>query len=135
MDITEDSGSKQAFDSIIRAWEYEQRLRSLDRYDLNFEMAISRKKGRITENLGRIFIEMATRLMNRYKLSEDVKKDGINNCVLMACRYWDKFDPERADDAWPFMVQIMKSSFAGFYRKEDEYKRHIEIDPNLTISI
>jgi len=120
---------------LIEQWEYEQRMKSLDRYSLNFEMAMSRKKGRMTEKLGDILIDLSTRIISRYKISEDLKQDAINNGALKACMYWDRFNPERADDAWPYMIQIIKSSFAGFYKKEYDYKAKIEIDPTLTIPV
>lgn len=93
------------------------------------ELVKSIKAGEFTENLEIRVIGMISRFFDKYPYKNQewyhpdheflFKKNALEACKKHSL----KFNPERSDNAFAYIVQIIKSDFAGTYLKiVKEYK-------------
>lgn len=91
---------------------------------LKKELAISVEQGENTEKLIELYNKLATFISNsdRYKfIDNDLKVLAIGHAIQTCIKHGIKFNPEKSDDAYAYMTQIMRGSFAGTMLKN--YKK------------
>ena len=104
--------------------------------EIKTELVKSIQEGEFTKELENSCTEMISKLFNKYpyKLQEWYRSEHefvFKNHALEVCKkHALKFSPDRGDNAFAYIVQIIKSDFAGTtvkLRKEYERSRTQQI--------
>jgi hypothetical protein len=99
--------------------------------DLLIEVALSKVAGQLTDKLA----HMLTMLCKRYATKGNYVGYTYNDdmqayAMMMICRTWHKFDPEKSNNPFAFYTQCIKHSFIQFLNQE---KRQRDIRDELLI--
>lgn len=83
------------------------------------------KKPRLSDEIGKAFMQIATGLSNRnnfngYSFKEDMIGDAIENCVMAAAN----FDPAKSKNPFAYFTQI---SWYAFLRRIQKEKKNLHI--------
>ena len=127
MDITEDSGSKQASE-FINKWEREQHAMSIGGVTngkLYKEIIVCQNQGVISELLGEMFMSISKRMVDRMNLPEEHKDDSISNGAVQACNYYQKFDPSKTTNALAYIIQVIKQGHVQYIHAEQRARGRI----------
>jgi len=123
--------------TLIDQWEFHQLISSLDSINshLFFEMRESKKKNKMTENLGKIFIDLSRKIASKYKIVDDFNREEIIfEGAYDACMHWHRFDIDKSYNALMYMTQIIKSGHAKYWCRESRASRAKEsIDVTYSI--
>jgi len=97
--------------------------------NLRVEFAASMNQGRLTENLGRMFILLVDRIANNYNFRgytwlEEMKGEAL----LILCSYWDRYNPEKSSNIFAYYSQIV---YSGFIRTIKKWNRQTDIKDQI----
>lgn len=98
--------------------------------ELWYEVVVSKKNGRMTDKLA----VMLTDMVDRYGRSPNYKSFSYNEdmcayAMMMLCRTWSKFDPDRFTNAFAYYTTCIKGAFCHFIskeRKEQQIKEELQ---------
>jgi DNA-directed RNA polymerase specialized sigma24 family protein len=108
--------------------------------DLLREIELSHKQNRMTEELGKMIIELTKRYAkhpkysNIYSHEEDMKAFAIMTVV----KVWRSFDPEKSNNPFAYFTQILRHAFYQFgnsEKKQQDTKLALKKDLGLNPSI
>jgi DNA-directed RNA polymerase specialized sigma subunit len=81
--------------------------------DLREEVIRCKEAGEISPELTQMFILLANKIANKfYYIDRRDREDNIQNALLELCSKYDKFNPEKSDNAFAYMTQVAKNGFA-----------------------
>jgi len=85
--------------------------------ELREELIISKEKGELSREAINMFILMANRfsLKFQYIYAED-KKDCVSFAIMDCYLYWRGYNPEKSDNAFAYITQIVKNGFFKGWR-------------------
>ena len=99
-------------------------------YVTNVSMGIEidkfRETGKMSEELGKMFITIATNYANKGNFAGYTwKRDMINDAVYTCVRYAHNFDPDRQKVPNPFayFTQICYHSFLNYIKKQNKHSK------------
>ena len=89
----------------------------------------NRKKPEVTNYIGECFLKIANHLSYRpnfinYTFRDDMISDGIENCL----QYMDNFNPDKSNNPYPYLTQII---YYAFIRRIQKEKKQIQIKSKL----
>ena len=86
--------------------------------DLLKEVILCKAQGKLTDTAVQMFIMLAKKTSERlkYKNPKD-REDCISSALEDLLRYWDRFDPNKSNNAFAFYTQITKNGFAKGWKK------------------
>jgi DNA-directed RNA polymerase specialized sigma subunit len=86
--------------------------------DLMQAIIESKNKGVLTSDTIRMFNLMIQGISKKmaYKDPED-KEDCMAFAMEDLCKYWDRFNPDKSDNAFSYFTQIAKNGFAKGWKK------------------
>lgn len=108
--------------------------------DLLREIELSHKQNRMTEELGKMSIELCKRYAkhpqyaNIYSHEEDMKAFGIMTLV----KVWRSFNPEKSNNPFAYFTQILRHAFYQYgnsEKKQQDTKIAVKKDLGLNPSI
>ena len=99
--------------------------------------ANNKEKPKIPEYIGKCMLMIATRLSHKpnfinYSYREEMISDGIENCVS----YIDNFDPEKSNNPFAYLTQIIYFAFLRRIMKEKKqlYVKHKSLENSLIMN-
>lgn len=97
----------------------------LNNRDMMEEVRKSKAQGRLTENLGKMFILLCRRYATRpnligYSYNEDMQSAAILNL----CRTWASFNEEKSNNPFAYYTQCIKNSF-NYYLNNEKRERQV----------
>jgi DNA-directed RNA polymerase specialized sigma24 family protein len=108
--------------------------------DLLREIELSHKQDRMTEELGKMVIELCKRYAkhpqysNIYSHEEDMKAFAIMTVV----KVWRSFNPEKSNNPFAYFTQILRHAFYQFGNSEKKQqdtkialKKDLGLDPSI----
>lgn len=103
----------------------------LNNRDLLAEVLKSKEQDKMTDKLA----HMLTMLCNRYATKPNYVNYTYNDdmrgyAMMMICRTWFKFNPEKSDNPFAFYTQCIKHSFIQFLNQE---KRQRDIRDEILV--
>jgi len=95
-------------------------------YVKNKDMLIELKKfkdtGKIGEELGKMFILIASNLSNKNNFSGYTWKDEmVSEAVLTCIKYCKNFDPDKSDNPFAYFTKYCYNSFIGYIKKQNRH--------------
>ena len=104
----------------------------INNHDLLIEVALSKEQGQMTEKLAKMLTMLCTRYGTRgnyvgYSYNDDMQAYAM----MMVCRTWHKFNPEKSNNPFAFYTQCIKHSFIQFLNQE---KRQRDIRDEMLIN-
>lgn len=95
--------------------------------DLLIEIEKSKANKKITDNLGRMFIWIATRYGKRINyVNRSYVDDMIELAILKMVEGYARFDPEKSDNPFAYLHTIAGCAFANYISKEHRQKEIAE---------
>ena len=86
--------------------------------DLVNEIIKSKEHNELTPAAVEMFILIATESNKKLKYKNPMdREDCISAALEDLLRYWDRFDPERSNNAFAYYSQMAKHGFAKGYKK------------------
>jgi len=86
--------------------------------DLRAELIKSKGLDKLTPEALDMFILMANKFSNSLTyIYEEDKKDCISFAIMDCFMYWRGYNPEKSDNAFAYVTQIIKNGFAKGWRK------------------
>ena len=78
----------------------------------------SKEKGELTPQALNMLLMMIDKISNifKYKMEED-REDCMAFAMEDVIRYWNRFNPEKSNNAFAFYTQMIKNGFAKGWRK------------------
>lgn len=109
-------------------------LMKIDNLELVDEIAKSKAKGRITDRLGELLMEMVesfatTPRFREYSIIEDMKGEAL--VVLVA--NITKFDPNKSSNAFSFATKTIENSFKHTIKMEK--KKHWDLEDKIKANL
>lgn len=95
--------------------------------DLLPEIISYKDTGKITEELGRMILQIATNYSNKGSFASYTwKEDMVGDAVLTCFKYMHNFDPSKSDKPNPFayFTTVIHNAFINYIKKQN---RHSEI--------
>lgn len=97
--------------------------------DMLEEFKQYKNTGTISENLGKMFIDIASNMSNRWNfIGYTWKQDMINEAVLTCVKYSKNFNPEKSNNPYGYVSRICYNAFKEYIKKQ---KRHGNIKETL----
>ncbi len=94
----------------------------LNNANLLNELIGFKKSGKYSENLGSMFLQVATNLSNKSNFIGYTWKDEmISEAVLTCIKYSKNFNPEKSSNAFAYITQICYNSFKGYIKKQNKH--------------
>jgi DNA-directed RNA polymerase specialized sigma subunit len=86
--------------------------------DLLLEFKASKEKGSLNPEIVRMFYLIIDGISKKMSYKDPADKE---DCMAFAmedlCKYWDRFKPEKSDNAFSYFTQIAKNGFAKGWKK------------------
>jgi DNA-directed RNA polymerase specialized sigma subunit len=86
--------------------------------DLLAEFKASKEKGSLNPEIVRMFYLIIDGISKKMSYKDPADKE---DCMAFAmedlCKYWDRFKPEKSDNAFSYFTQIAKNGFAKGWKK------------------
>ena len=104
--------------------------------ELTYELILSLGKGKLTRKAENLLIKLVDNLSNKFfYYNEDDAKDCLSEAYYGVFKGWKSFDPEKYENAFPFMTEIAKRSFArGFAMLQGKNLNSGIIPKNVSIN-
>lgn len=85
---------------------------------LYLEIIASKEKGELTPDALKMLDKMVKEISKvfKYKMEED-KEDCQAFAMEDVIKYWNRFNPEKSNNAFAFYTQMIKNGFAKGWRK------------------
>jgi DNA-directed RNA polymerase specialized sigma subunit len=86
--------------------------------ELYLQIIASKEKGALTPEALKMLDRMIKEISKvfKYKMEED-KEDCQAFAMEDVIRYWNRFDPEKSNNAFAFYTQMIKNGFAKGWRR------------------
>ena len=85
--------------------------------DLRAELIKSKAQGELTKEALDMFIIMSKRFADKLTyVYEDDKKDCIAGSIMDCFKYWRGYNPEKSDNAFAYITQIIKNGNTKQFR-------------------
>lgn len=96
--------------------------------ELYDEILISKQNGELTPNALRMLDKMVKEISKifKYKIEED-REDCQAFAMEDVIRYWDRFNPEKSNNAFAFYTQLIKNGSAKGWRRLYPIKSSLKI--------
>lgn len=95
----------------------------LNNPDMLREIKASLEKGDMTNELVNMLMKLTERYGNHPKYCNYTYNDDMKAyALLMLCRTWHKFNPERSDNPFAFFTQCIKHSFFQYLNREKKQR-------------
>lgn len=95
------------------------------------EVIVCQATGKITEELGYMFLHMAKKLKRKFKHRDEDIDDVINHAILDALNSINKYDKDISDNVFAYFTQVIKTGIVRGYnklhKKVDVYRFEVEI--------
>jgi len=86
--------------------------------DLREALIESKAKNKLSKEALDMFILMANKFSTNFKyIYPEDKEDCISFAVMDCYLYWRGYDPEKSQNAFAYITQIIKNGFAKGWRK------------------
>ena len=86
--------------------------------DLLQEFKLSKEKGELNPEIVNMFYLIIDGISKRMSYKDPSDKE---DCMAVAmedlCKYWDRFNPDKSDNAFSYFTQIAKNGFAKGWKK------------------
>lgn len=93
----------------------------IDKRELFIEMLISQYRGIPTNRLCKMIQLLTTRVATKFYFDDYIdKQDSISDATIRILENIKNFDPERYDDAFPWLTEVTKRSFAYSFKKRNK---------------
>ena len=93
-----------------------ERLKGME---LWYEVVVSKKNGRMTDKLGAMLLGMVNRRANHPNFAGfTYNEDMIAYAMMMLCRTWQRFQPEKFKNPYAYYTCCIHSAFCQFINKE-----------------
>lgn len=103
----------------------------LNNPDILAEVVASKEKGKMTDKLAHMLMLLCLRYATKPGYAGYTYNDDMQGyALMMLCRTWHKFDPEKSDNPFAFYTQCIKHSFIQYLNQE---KRQRDIRDELLI--
>lgn len=111
--------------------------------DLLIEVGLSKEQGHLTDKLAHMLTMLCKRYATRgnyvgYTYNDDMQAYAM----LMICKTWHKFNPEKSNNPFAFYTQCLKNSFIQYLNQErrqrdirDELLVNSGMNPSLTFQM
>jgi hypothetical protein len=98
--------------------------------DFYKEMVISKAKGILTKEAQDGIYLIAKNLSGKFGYKDpEWRKDCLQEGLLMAYKYWMKFEEERSTNAFGYFTEIIKRGMAsGFNKVSKNYETNVSIE-------
>jgi DNA-directed RNA polymerase specialized sigma subunit len=94
----------------------------LNNANLLNELINFKKSGKYSENLGGMFLQVATNLSNKANFIGYTWKDEmISEAVLTCIKYSKNFNPEKSNNAFAYITQICYNAFRNYIKKQNKH--------------
>jgi len=101
----------------------------LNNKNLLEELILYKKTGKISEELGGMFIQVASNLSKKGNFSGYTwKKDMVDDAVFTCVKYSKNFNEEKSTNAFAYITQICYNAFRNYIKKQ---KKHSNIKQHL----
>ena len=106
----------------------------LNNADLMKQIALSRKQGRMTDELAKMLMTLSARYAkhpdyaNIYSYKEDMEAFAL----LTVVKVWQSFNPEKSSNPFAYFTQVLRHAFYQYLNHE---KRQREVKDNLLVDI
>lgn len=86
--------------------------------DLREELIKSRKQNELTKEALEMIILMANKFSTKFQYKHIEDRDDCVAFAIMDCYiYWKRYNPDKSDNAFSYITQILKNGFAKGWRK------------------
>jgi hypothetical protein len=86
--------------------------------DLREELIKSKAQNELTKETLDMFILMANKFATKFKyVYPEDREDCISFAIMDCFQYWRGYNPERSQNAFAYVTQIIKNGFAKGWRK------------------
>lgn len=86
--------------------------------DLREELIKSKENDKLSAEALDMFILMANKFSQKFKyIYPEDREDCISFAVMDCYRYWKGYDPEKSQNAFAYVTQIIKNGFAKGWRQ------------------
>ena len=83
------------------------------------ELKIYKDSGKISDELGKMFILIATNLSKKSNwCAYTYRSDMVSEAILTIVKYIHNFNPEKSNNPFAYITQICTNSFKAFVKKE-----------------
>jgi len=92
------------------------------------EIIISKEKGQLTPEALRMLDRMVKEISKvfKYKMEED-KEDCQSFAMEDVIKYWNRFNPEKSNNAFAFYTQMIKNGYAKGWRRLYPVKSSLKV--------
>lgn len=99
--------------------------------ELYEEILLSKQQGKLTPNALKLLDRMVKEISKifKYKMEED-REDCQSFAMEDVLKYWDRFNPEKSNNAFAFYTQMIKNGFAKGWRRLYPIKSCMKISIN-----
>ncbi len=88
------------------------------------ELILFKKTGKISEELGGMFIQVATNLSKKNNFSGYTwKQDMIDDAVFTCVKYCKNFNEEKGTNAFAYITQICYNAFRNYIKKQNKHSK------------
>lgn len=102
------------------------------------ELIECQKKGKISNELGKMFLMLAERYSSKANFSGYTYRDEMVGFGIVACcAAYQKFDPKRTQNPFAYFTTVIHNTFVQIITKEKRQRQtrdHILVDNNLNPS-
>ena len=86
--------------------------------DLYMQIILSKERGQLTPEALKMLDRMIKEISKvfKYKMEED-KEDCQAFAMEDVIKYWNRFDPEKSNNAFAFYTQMIKNGYAKGWRR------------------
>lgn len=86
------------------------------------EVMIYKKDGILTEELGRMLLQIANHYSTKGNFSGYTwRNDMVSDAVLTCIKYLNSFNPDKSKNAFAYITQICKNSFRAYIKSQKKY--------------
>lgn len=98
----------------------------------------AKEAGHMTDELAKLLQLLTSQYGSAYRFASYSYNDDMQSyAMMMLVRTWDRFNPERSDNAFAFYTQCIKNSFKQYLKDEKKHRitrDEILLDKGLTPS-
>lgn len=98
-----------------------RKVKYLSNKNMMTQIYISKEQGYMSEELGNMLLLLAKRYSQKPNFCNySYIDDMISWALVLCCRYWDNFNPEKSQNPFAFFTQIIKNAFIQYLNKESK---------------
>lgn len=98
----------------------------------------AKEQGHMTDELAKLLQLLTSQYGSAYRFASYSYNDDMQSyAMMMLVRTWDRFNPERSDNAFAFYTQCIKNSFKQYLKDEKKHRNvrdELLLDKGLTPS-